>query len=166
MVYWQRSVGVAWLVPREMLPFRRRFCVHHSTMHQVIVSLHSKPHRQGVCVFSSNLPPALLAEWPGSFTCYCGNTGVDGYRNKSQHRKLTQEKKIFPPLLPGLEPRTFRSRVRRSNHWAIPAPQSHKTVSTDHNFWRARRTEADSSQGPSAYQPNALPLGQTGSQKN
>ena len=25
--------------------FRRRFCVHHSTMHQVTVSLHSKPHR-------------------------------------------------------------------------------------------------------------------------
>ena len=30
-----------------------------------------------VCVFSCNLPPALLAEWPGSFTCYCGNTGVE-----------------------------------------------------------------------------------------
>ena len=34
---------------------------------------------------------------------------------------------------------------------------------TDHNFWRERRAEADSNQGPSAYQPNALPLGQTGS---
>ena len=28
-------------------------------------------------MFSCNLPPALLAEWPGSFTCYCGNTGVE-----------------------------------------------------------------------------------------
>ena len=28
-------------------------------------------------MFSSNLPPALLAEWPGSFSCYCGNTGVE-----------------------------------------------------------------------------------------
>ena len=35
--------------------------------------------------------------------------------------------------------------------------------STDHNFWRERRAEADSNRGPSAYQPNALPLGQTGS---
>ena len=44
--------------------------------------------------------------------------------------------------------------------------QSHKTVSTDHNiFWRERRAEADTKQGPSAYQPNALPLGQTGSLK-
>ena len=33
---------------------------------------------------------------------------------------------------------------------------SHKTVSTDHNFWRERTAEADSNQGPSAYQPNAL----------
>ena len=41
--------------------------------------------------------------------------------------------------------------------------QSHKTVSTDHSFWRERRAEADSNRGPSAYQPNALPLGQTGS---
>ena len=41
--------------------------------------------------------------------------------------------------------------------------QSHKTVSTDHNLWRERRAEADSNRGPSAYQPTALPLGQTGS---
>ena len=40
---------------------------------------------------------------------------------------------------------------------------SHKTVSTDHNFWRERGAEADFNWGPSAYQPNALPLGQTGS---
>ena len=42
--------------------------------------------------------------------------------------------------------------------------QSHETVSTDHNFWRERRAEADSNRGHFAYQPNALPLGQTGSQ--
>ena len=45
--------------------------------------------------------------------------GWNGYRNKSQHRKLTLEKKI---LLPGFEPTTFQSWVRRSNHLAIPAP--------------------------------------------
>ena len=42
--------------------------------------------------------------------------------------------------------------------------QSHKTVPTKHNFLRERRAEAVSNRGPSAYQPNALPLGQTGSQ--
>ena len=41
--------------------------------------------------------------------------------------------------------------------------QSHKTVSTDHNFRRERRAETDSNRGPSAYKPNALPPGQTGS---
>ena len=47
--------------------------------------------------------------------------GWNGYWNKSQYRKLTLEKKILPSLLQGFEPATFRSRVQRSNHWAIPA---------------------------------------------
>ena len=50
--------------------------------------------------------------------------GWNGYRNKSQHRKSTLEKKILPPFQQGFEPATFQSRVRRSNHWAIPAPAS------------------------------------------
>ena len=40
----------------------------------------------------------------GIFTCYCGNTGGETGNGISQHRKLTLEKKILPPLLPGLEP--------------------------------------------------------------
>ena len=48
--------------------------------------------------------------------------GWNGYRNKSQHRKSTLEKKILPPFRQGFEPATFQSRVRCSNHWAIPAP--------------------------------------------
>ena len=71
-------------------------------------------------MFSCNLPPALLAEWLGSSTCYCGNTGWNSYLNKSQQRKLTMKKKILPPLLQGFEPATFQSWVRRFNHWAIP----------------------------------------------
>ena len=39
--------------------------------------------------------------------------------------------------------------------------QSQKTVSTNHNL--VEGAEAVSNRGPSAYQPNALPLGQTGS---
>ena len=41
--------------------------------------------------------------------------------------------------------------------------QSHKTVSTNHNLFEEKRAEAVSNRGPSAYQPNALPLGQNGS---
>ena len=47
--------------------------------------------------------------------------GWNVYQNKSQHRKLTLEKKILPPFLQGFEPTTFQSQVH-SNHWAIPAP--------------------------------------------
>ena len=72
-------------------------------------------------MFRCNLPPALLAEWPGSFTCHCSNTGVERTPNKSQHRKLTLEKKILLPFLPGFDRAIFRSRVRRSYPQAIPA---------------------------------------------
>ena len=47
-----------------------------------------------VCVFRCNLQYALLAEWPGSFTCHCSDMGVEQTPNKSQHTKLTLEKKI------------------------------------------------------------------------
>ena len=50
--------------------------------------------------------------------------GWNGYQIKSQHRKLTLEKKILPPLLHGFEPTTFQSLVRHSNHWATPTPNS------------------------------------------
>ena len=69
---------------------------------------------QGVCVFRFNVPSALLAEWPWSFTCHCGKMGWNGYR--------VRVSTILAPLLPGLELATFRSRVRRSNQQAIPAP--------------------------------------------
>ena len=45
--------------------------------------------------------------------------GWNGYGNRSQHRKLTLQKKI---LRLGFEPATFQSWVRCSNHWAIPTP--------------------------------------------
>ena len=36
-----------------------------------------------VCMFRRKLLPALLAEWPESFTCHCGKTGVEQTPNKS-----------------------------------------------------------------------------------
>ena len=70
-------------------------------------------------MFRCKLPPARLADCPGSFRCHCGNTGVERTPKKSQHTKLTLEKTIFPLLLPGFELATFRSRVQRSNQQAI-----------------------------------------------
>ena len=40
--------------------------------------------------------------------------GWSGYRNKSQHRKSTLEKKILPPFQQGFEPATFQSRADAS----------------------------------------------------
>ena len=57
--------------------------------------------------------------------------GRNGYRNKSQHRKLTPENKILPPLLQGFEHATFQSRARRSNHRGIPPPRQSIFMSAD-----------------------------------
>ena len=46
--------------------------------------------------------------------------GWNGYRNKSQHRKLNLEKKILPPLLREFEPGTFGSGVRLLSY---PSPR-------------------------------------------
>ena len=100
---------VSWLVPS--------LCLHSS-----IVSPIRLRWVKGVCMFWCNLPPALLAESSGSFTCNCGNMGVERTLNKSQHRKLTLEKKIPPrTLLLGFKLTTFWLPVWRSTQQAIPA---------------------------------------------
>ena len=73
---------------------------------------------KGVCTFTCNL---YLAEWLGSFMYHCSNMGVEQTPNKSQHTKLTLEKKFLPPLLPGFKLTTFQSRVQRSYQEAISA---------------------------------------------
>ena len=91
------------------------FCVHHTAMHHVTSC---KAHTQGVGMFSCNLPPALFSGMTWIF--YCSSTGVERIP-KWEHRKLTPETNIPPPLLQGFEPVTFQSWVQCSNHWAIPA---------------------------------------------
>ena len=66
--------ALTWLVLNETAAVSMRSVY---TIQPCTMSLHAKRHTKGACVFSSNLPPARLAEWPGSFTCYCGNTGVE-----------------------------------------------------------------------------------------
>ena len=64
--------------------------------------------------------------------------GWNGYRSKSQHRKSTLEKKILPPFQQGFEPATFQSRVRRSNHWSIPAPWHVASLTLHFSAWSVR----------------------------
>ena len=113
------------------------FCLRCTTMHHV-TSLHANPHTYGACVFSCNLPPALLAEWPGSFTCHCGNTGLERIPEWESAQKVDSGEENSPAAPAGLEPDTFRSRVRHSNHWAIPAPQLYcyvkRNAINSHNY--------------------------------
>ena len=85
-------------------------------------------------MFRCNLPPAPLQNDRGLLraTAVTRGVGAEGRSggggqtpNKSQHIKLTLEKKILPPLLPGFELATFRSRVRDSYQPAIPAVNNH-----------------------------------------
>ena len=78
---------------------------------------------KGVCVFRCNLPPALLTEWPGSFTCHCGNTGVERTPNKNQHTKLTMQKKNSPAAPAGIRTRNLSITSPVFYQQATPAPQ-------------------------------------------
>ena len=97
----------------KLLPSRRRFWVHHTTMHHFTVSLYSEPHRWVYVCLSVT---CHLHFWQNDRDLLRANAvtrGWNGYRNQSQHRKLIPEKKILPLLLSGLQPATFRSRVWR-----------------------------------------------------
>ena len=81
---------------------------------------------------------------------------MDTYQNKSQHRKLTLENLFLPPLLQGFETATFQSRVRRSYHWAIPAPYNRQpthlrdgTLASVRVAQRARQTQSTGLRHPS-----------------
>ena len=58
------------------------------------ISLCWEPHTQDAWVFSCNLPLARLAEWPGSFTCYCWGRTDTEIRDSTEHwprrRKLSR----------------------------------------------------------------------------
>ena len=84
-------------------------CVHHTTMHQFTMSLYSKPHIYRVlCVFSCNLPPTLLAERSGSFTCYCGNTRVERIPKCESAQKVDPGEQCFSRRsFQDLNPRPF-----------------------------------------------------------
>ena len=52
--------------------------------------------------------------------------GRNGYRNKSQNKRMYLGKKTVPSLLPELEePETFRRRIRRSATELSPLPRRH-----------------------------------------
>ena len=104
----------------------------------ITVSLYLKPHKYSACMFSCSLPPALLAEWPGSLHAPAVTWGGTDTRIRvsteswpcrrkySCHlitspvlyhqaipaplvQKVDPGKEILLPLLLGLEPAIFQS---------------------------------------------------------
>ena len=63
-----------------------------------------------------NCPLHFGQDDPGLLRATAVTRGVEQTLNKSQHTKLTVEKKILPPLLPGFELATFRSPVQCSTN--------------------------------------------------
>ena len=121
--------ALAWLVPQESAARESVSARSVYTIQPCTVSLHAKPHIRKVYVCLA--VTCYLRFWQddrGLLRATAVTQGWNGYRNKSQHRKLTLEKKILPPPQQGFEPATFRSRVWCSNHWAIPAPQVYNSL--------------------------------------
>ena len=116
VVYLQRWHG--WC-HKKLLPSRRVLCTpyNHAPCH--FMQSHIRK------VYACLAVTCHLRFWQndqGLLRATVVTRGWNGYRNKSQHRKLTLEKTSLPPLQQGFEPATFESRGRCSIHWAIPAP--------------------------------------------
>ena len=90
---------LAWLVPHETAAISA-----HSvyTVQPKTVSLHAKPHTYGACIFSCYLSPALLAAWPGSFTSYSGNTGVEEILKQESAQKVDPGEENYPAAPAGV----------------------------------------------------------------
>ena len=56
-------------------------------------------------MFSCNLPPALLAKWPGSLTCYCSNTGVEWTQKSESAQKVDLGEENLPTVPAGTQTR-------------------------------------------------------------
>ena len=137
VVYLQRWHGWCQI---KLLPSRHVLCrpYNHAPCH----FMQSHIHNVYVCLDVT----CHLHFWrndQGLLRATAVTRGWNGYRNKSQHRKLTLEKKILPPLLQGFEPATFQSQVLRSNHWAIPAPIHTSGMFLAYLLWGIEYCETD-----------------------
>ena len=90
----------------KLLPSRCTFCIHHAPVYSSL----SFKATYIMCMFKRNLPPAHLAEWPGSFMCHCCNTGVERLLKQESEQKVDWRRKFSHRSRRGIEPATFRLR--------------------------------------------------------
>ena len=76
-------------------------------MHQFTLSLYSKPIRMVPVILAVTYRLHFWQNDRDLLRATAVTQGWNGYRNKSQHRKLTLEKRFLPQLLRGLEPGPF-----------------------------------------------------------
>ena len=111
----QRCLLVTWLVPCETAAISEQvLCTPYNPapVHSVTIPSHSH-----TLVYVCLVVTCYLHFWQGDRAVLRATAVTrvwSGYRNMSQYGQLTQEKNILPPLLPGLEPETFLSQLRRS----------------------------------------------------
>ena len=95
----------------KLLPSRRVLCTPYN--HAPCHFMQTHIPKVYACL-AVTCHPRLWQNDRGLLRATAVTRGWNGYRNKSQHRKLTLEKKILQPLQQEFEPATFSSRVRRS----------------------------------------------------
>ena len=116
VLHLQRYLVVTWLVPRQTAAVSAHvLCTSYNRAPAYSVTSFGATYRVHVCL-AVTCHLLFRRNDRGLLRATAVTRGWSGYRNKSQHRKLTLQKKILPPLLRGLEPATFRSRIRRCNH--------------------------------------------------
>ena len=100
MVYLQCALLLhGWCHVKKLPPWRVLRTLYN---HALCQSLHAKRHAQDACVFSCNLPSALLAERPGTFTCYNGNTGVERIPKQETAQKVDPGENNYPAAPAGM----------------------------------------------------------------
>ena len=106
----------------KLLPSRCTFCVH-ATMHHFTYSVTSFEATYSVLVC---LLVTCHLRFLGKDRCLLRAIAVTRGGTDTEIRvstqKLTLENKILPPLIPTLEPATFRSRARHSVLLSYPFP--------------------------------------------
>ena len=92
---------------------------------------------KGVCMFRCNLPPALLAEWSGSFTCHCSDMGVEQIPNGESAHKADSGKENSPTTPVGVQTRSLSITSPTLQQTSYPrSPHGgHIESLWDRNYW-------------------------------
>ena len=96
---------------------------------QPCTSLQSHFIRSHTCrfhinMFICNFPLALLAEWPGAFTCYCGNARVGRIPKWESAQNVDLGEEIPPATAAWNRTSDLSITSPAVYHWAIPVPHT------------------------------------------